>query len=630
MQQSPYGIVKSEILESIAAALQSLKYKTDDIESTIISSQQFGDISCSVAFRLAKSQKKSPKEVAENIATAIKKPDSVSKITVENCFINFHLERKAFAKRTLSYAINLSIGAVVSDAGANSKAIIEYPSANPAHPLHVGQVRSALLGDCLSNVHEACGYKVEREDYIDDRGLQATQALWGTMNKEKLGIKPDLSKKFDHALGDAYVAANKYFAEHKETEEDVKKLMELIEEDGTYESKLSREQAEEYVKAERETLFSYKMYHDIMVWESDVIRAKLLSKALEMLDNKGVLEKPTDGKYSGCTIIALSKIKNLPKELQGAREEAKVLLRSNGTPTYLAKDIAFHMWKFGLLDDTFNYTKFMAKQPNGKPLFTTGEKGSRMEFGRAQKAVNLIDARQSAEQLMIKVVFDVIGENKAAEGFNHLAYGLVELESGALAGRKGTWLGFTADDLLREATEKALTLIRERFKGDKGASADIASNVAIGAIKFEFLKMSPEKVVVFSWKNALNFEGISGPYCQYTYARAMRMIEDSGFIAENAAVDPTILVNDSEFALFKKMSMLKEISEKTCAELRPNVLTEYCGELALAFSKFYESVPVLKAASEQERLSRLALTLAFANTLKYALAMLGISAVKRM
>ena len=232
-----------------------------------------------------------------------------------------------------------------------------------------------------------------------------------------------------------------------------------------------------------------------------------------------MLERPTGGKYSGCVIIALAKLKNLPKEFQGLREEAKVLIRSNGAPNYLAKDIAFHMWKFGLLEDAFRYGVFMERQPNGKPLYTTNNSGSAMTFGNAKKSVNVIDYRQSSEQLMIKVIFDAMGRSDAAQGLNHLAYGVVELENGILAGRKGTWVGFTADDLLREATEKAITLISERFKDDKRNRAEIASAVALGAIKFEFLKYSPEKNITFSWKNALNFEGNSGPYCQYMHAR---------------------------------------------------------------------------------------------------------------
>ncbi len=630
MDDSPYSIVRAEVLASLMKALGTLNLSDDALSSTLQPSMQKGDLSCSIAFRFSKTEKKNPREIAEAIVRAIEPAKSIAKVTADNGYINFHFEKSQFAKATVSYASGIAEGATVSDFGRGLRATVEYPSVNPAHPMHVGQVRSALLGDSISNIHAACGYAVEREDYIDDLGLQAAQALWGAMNKGRIGLAEEVGKKFDHSLGDAYVAANKYLAEHKEAEEEIKKLMTVMDQDGTYESKLSRAQAEAFVKAERDTLFAYRIYHDVLVWESDVIHEKLLDKAIQLLDRQKLLERPTGGKYSGCVIISLAKLKDLPKEFQGLREEAKVLIRSSGAPNYLAKDIAFHMWKFGLLPDTFKYSQFMERQPNGRPLYTTGRSGTAMDFGNAKKVINVIDYRQSAEQLMIKVVLEAMGMLEAAQGFNHLSYGVVELENAILAGRKGTWIGFTADDLIREATEKAITLISERFKDEKRNRAEIASAVALGAIKFEFLKYSPEKNITFSWKNALNFEGNSGPYCQYMHARAMRMIEDSGFVPDRVTADPALLITKHEFALIKKISMVKEITEKACTELRTNVVAEYAIELAALFSKFYENVPVLKAESDGEREARLALTFAFARTMKYTLALLGIPSPDRM
>jgi arginyl-tRNA synthetase len=631
MVKSPFGKVRDELASALAAALAAMDYNPKSLENTIDFSKGpgFGDISCSVAFRLSKEKPGAPNDIAKGIAAKLPKIDSIKRVDVQGGYINFTIDRARFTKDTVDYAFVVDKDTPVSEMGKGIRAITEYPSANPAHPLHVGQVRSALLGDCVSNIHAACGYDVEREDYINDLGLQAAVALWGMMNLERIHGNENQQKKFDQVLGEVYVAANTYLTEHKEAEEEVKALMQLAEREGTYESRMSRMQAGEYIRAERQTTFNYNIYHDLLIWESDVIREKLLERALEMLKQSGITETPNDGKYKDCLIISLSKIKELPKEFKGLREDAKVLIRSNGTPNYLAKDIAFHMWKFGILGNTFKYKTFIEKQPNGKPLYTTAPEGLPMDFGGGKKIINMIDARQSAEQLMMKVIFDAMGKPEAAAGFNHLAYGVVELESGILAGRKGTWLGFTADDLLREATEKAESLISDRVKMDDQEKKTAARSVALGAIKFEFMKFAPEKGIVFSWAKALNFEGNSGPYCQYMYARAIRLLEDSK-LTGNISYDPNEITTDYEFDLVKALSKVNEMAEKACNELRPNVIAEYCIDLAVLFSNFYEQLPILKAPDEKQKQARLALTLAFANIMRYSLALLGIPVVNRM
>jgi len=625
---SSYGQIREELYAALADVMEACGYDSGLLTNTVDFAKTVGDISCSVAFRVAKAHPGAPGDIAKNIADKLIKNPRVQRVSIDNGYINFYLNRERFTKDTMDYIFDADPAKPISNAGASEKAIIEYPSANPAHPLHVGQLRNAILGNSVANLYSACGYRPEREDYIDDLGLQAAHALWGSMNRDKIGLAFDPKKKFDHALGDAYVAAYKYITDNK-LDEEIKKLMELMDQEGTYESGLARKQAEEYITAERETLFAYGIYHDLLVWESDVIHDRLLEKSLAILEKLNLVDKPKDGKYANCVIIDLKRLGNLPPEFKGLREEAKVLIRANGVPNYLAKDIAFHMWKFGILDNTFKFSEFIGRQPNGMPLYTTGREGERMRFGGAKKAVNIIDARQSAEQMMVKVILDAMGRHDAAKGLNHLAYGVVELEGGAtLAGRKGTWVGHTADDLLREATEKARSMIGERFRFQEKEKDDTAVKIALGAIKFEFLRFSPEKNITFSWAKALNFQGDSGPYCQYTYARALRLLEDSGI--KDKSFDPGEITTDPEFALIKQLSRLVEVVEKACNELRPNVIADYCIDLSYAFSNFYEQLQILKAPDEKHRHSRLALTLAFANALKYSLALLGIPVVNRM
>jgi arginyl-tRNA synthetase len=307
-----------------------------------------------------------------------------------------------------------------------------------------------------------------------------------------------------------------------------------------------------------------------------------------------------------------------------------VLVRSDGTPTYVAKDIAFHMWKFGMLENDFKYTKFMDRQRDGTPLYSTAQTGERVEFGNMKRAINIIDVRQSHPQELLKIAFRGMGKKEIADNIIHFAYGKVDLEEGALAGRKGTWIGNTADELLEEAITKASTLIGSKLEHSKEDEERIARNVALAAIKFEFLKYAPEKSMTFSWKVALSFDGNSGAYAQYMHARASRILDDAPTELLSRSPKETPEISDSEFGLVKTISRANEVAEKAAQELRPNVITEYINDLSYAFSRFYDQCSILKADSEEEKAFRLALTLSFRNTIKTMLMLIGIDALERM
>ncbi len=656
--ESPYATIVSAIAAALHSAASGCGYGMElgVVKQTLELARGYGDISSTMALRIAKSSKKDPSEVAESIMGKIAKLEFIDHVSKENGFINFHIDRGAFTKLVLLSVIKQKDGYVKSGVGKGRKAIVEYPSVNPVHPWHVGQVRSALLGDSVANIMEACGYTTERIDYIDDLGLQVAEVIWGWMhpgflkgymddqsiksidillglahpNLKGSGLSGDVTNRVDYVIGAVYVAVNKYMKEHP-IDDQIKDVLKLMEQPGTREAALSRKLAEYYVMAEYETAFAYNMYHDTLIWESDIIREHVLEKALDKLRGSAIVKIAEDEKYKGCLVIDFNKVHDLPEEFKGLKEDVKVLVRSNGTPNYLAKDIAFHMWKFGMMESPFKYATFIEMQPNGKPLYTTTNSGVSMQFGNADRAVNTIDSRQSYEQALVKLALDATGHGDKAEGFKHLSYGMVELESGALAGRKGTWVGYTADDLLREAKEKALSLIGSKFDLNQDEKDSIASDIALSAIRFEFLKLSCEKKLVFSWERALNFEGNSGPYCEYMYARAVRILENSGMsddALDSAGLSP--LDSDIEFELVKKLSVARDVMEKACREYKPNAIIEYVGELALLFGKFYEQRPVLKAPTVEEKVARLTLVGCFATVMGGMLSVCGIKPVKKM
>ena len=614
---SAYSRVKKELSKSIKKAAESLGYNAEGLENTIDFSKGFGDISCSISFRLAKAKKKDANSIANEIKSKLEKSDYFDTITVENGFINFHLNREMFT--------NLVLGDVLETKKKRERVIVEYVSVNPNKPWHVGHLRNALLGDTISNIHDSLGYEVERENYIDDLGLQIAVTTWWYLNRNN---KPD--KKFDQWLGEEYVKVSQEMANNQEVKEGVEKALALIAQDGTYESRMAREIATGCIMAQNTTAHNFLIYQDLMVWDSDIVREQLLEKALNMLKNYKFIETPETGDYAKCTIINLKVIKNLPEDFKGLKEDAKVLIRSNGVPTYVAKDIAFHMWKLGMLEDTFKYSVFDKEQKAKRILYTTGPDGKHMDFANVKIAINIIDARQRHEQSVIKIAFSAMGKEEQANNIRHLAYGLVELESGALSGRKGTGIGYSADDILRETEAKAQQLISSRFKFGKEDEHKVVKSVALAAIKFEFLKMGPEKKIVFSWEKALNFEGNSGPYAQYMHARATRILEEAPKELASKSPGKVKNITDQEFALLKLLSKHSDVVEKAAQELRPNVITEYINELAYAFATFYENSPILKADLDIDKVFRIALTRSFKNVMKNQLGLLGIDALERM
>jgi arginyl-tRNA synthetase len=620
-----YQKIKDVIAEHIAKAAAAAGFGDYGIEKTrgtVDLSKGFGDISCSIAFRITKDKGMQAQDAAARICSMLGKIDTVEKVTAEGGFVNFHLDRRAFAKAVVGET--LAEGGNGNAAGKKDKVIIEYPSVNPNKPWHVGHLRNALLGDCIANLYEYCGYETERSDYIDDLGLQVVESLWGFMN---LGGEPD--KKFDHWIGEEYVKVNAAM-EKQDVKDAVGKLMQLAEQGGTYESTLLRQISERCVKEQYVTAFDYSIYHDCMIWESQIMHENLLGKALELLKEKKVARTETEGEYAGCMVIDLGSIDRLPPELKGLKENIKVLVRSNGAPTYVAKDIAFHMWKLGLLKCDFKFRQFVV-QPNGKHVMTTAGEGTEGSFGNAGSAINIIDSGQGYPQMLVKLAFQAMGRDDIAASIRHLAYGKVEVEGATLSGRKGTWIGYTADDILREAAEKAASLITGRLKLSEGERGAVAKSVALAAIRFEFLRISPEKEIVFSWDKALNFEGNSGPYCQYMNARASRLIEDAGIKGNAPKIhDANGITDDDSFALLKLLSLSSVIVDKARSELKPNIVADYIKDLALAFSRFYEKVPILKVGDENIRTDRLALVFAFRETFSQMLLLLGVEPLKKM
>lgn len=617
----PYAAVKETIASLIYQSCSKLKFESDKEEiarSIEYPKEEFGDLASAIAFEIGKKLKKNPREIAEKIKGKLAEDKLIERIEVAGAgYLNFFLNAKEFAKLTLIEIFkNRKFGE--SNFGKGKKALVEFPAVNPNKPWHVGHMRNAILGDAVSRILEFSGYEVEREDYIDDLGLQMAQSLWGYF---KLNKKID--KKVDHWLGQQYVEVAKRMDEEKVAQE-VREIVKELEEGKSKTAKTGRELAERCVKAQYETAFKLNIFHDVLIWESDIVQTKMLDAALERMLASGAIVKETEGKNAGCIVAKLEKL----NEFKDLESPDRILIRSDGTATYTGKDVSFHLWKFGLLPSKFKFKPF-EKQPNGEKLHSTSSEGKKINFGKADLVINIIGVEQTHQQLAVKNVLKLMGYGKQASSMVHLAYEHAWLPDEKFSGRAGSWLGYTADEVINEATKHAYNEIKERFK-DMGEEEKrkIAETVGVGAVRFDFVRTTPEKKIIFRWEEALNFEGDSAPYVQYSHARASRILEKAGKLKAER-IDYSLLGSLDEKRLIKTLAKFPSIVKAGARDYRPHFVADYLLELATCFSKFYSSCPVL-TAPEKERNARLVLVACTKRVLKNGLELLGIEAPERM
>ena len=584
------------------------------LSSLSVPNNQFGDISSKISFFLAKDRGQNPAAIAAEILPKIKLSKNFSKVDALGPYINFYFSNEVYTK-VIAQILNKKekFGKGKKRKG---KVMIEFPAVNPNKPWHMGHLRNALLGDSVARILEFSGAAIERIDYIDDLGLQVAQSLWGVIN-----LKNTPSGKFDRWLGEQYVDVAKAFGEDQKVQESVRSYLHKIEEGNNEIADRGRALSEDCVKAQYETAFAYGVYHDALVFESDIMR-ELFETGLKMLKESNAIVKEKDGKNAGCWVVKLSD--DFEKEFGKMTDPDKILIRSDGTATYTGKDVIFHMWKFGKLKKKFSYESFIL-QPNGKTAFKSSKKGKPMSFGSANVVINVIGQEQKYPQRVVAEVLRRLGFGSSADSLIHLAYEHVTLPEGKFSGRAGTWVGYTADDLYKEAQERVMEKIKHDLSAEERAA--VARSVGAGAIKFSFLRTNADKKIVFKWDEALNMEGDSGPYVQYAYVRANGILKKS---ETKPGVAVNYSFNDSEKRLIRQMMLFPEIAEKSAKEFTTHYLPRYALDLASDFTSFYSVNQVLKAETGELVKTRLAIVLATKIVLGNALNLLGIDRLDKM
>ena len=624
-----------ELLENIrketSEILDSQNY--DPVSFSVESAKPgFGDITCNVSFLLSKQLKKSPQEISKELSK-LYKFDHIPQIkNVESHtsgYLNFNIDYTQFTNLVIDSSLQENYGSL--DIGHNEKIVVEHTSVNPNKALHVGHIRNVILGDIVSKILRKGNFDVKVLNYVDDSGLQVADIIVGFT---ELGFsqEPPENEKFDHYCGDTvYVKTTEKYETDKQLEEKRHEILKQIEDSSSTISKMAQTITRKVLDEQLKTVWNLGVFYDCLNFESQIIHSKLWDKIFEKLKSENQIKYEETGDNAGCWVI--------PAE----GEDDKILVRSNGVATYIAKDIPYAAWKLGLVDDPFSY-KIHSTQKNSQTLYeTTLDEISDHDDDKlnlsGNKVITVIDNRQIRLQ---KIVSGLMAKFKEEGAYTHLGYESVTLsadtvkslglsvdgESAQMSGRKGLYVN--ADTVLETLTKRVYDESKSRNENlSESELENIANIVAVGTIRYEMIKPDLDKIITFDLKNSLRLEGDTCSYIQYSYARASRILEktetkpnfDSGF---------ELLSSEYEKNLIKKIAMFDVQVNDSVNNFSPKVIAKYSYDLAVTFSSFYEHVKVLKSETPELLNARLCLVVSFQKTLKSSLSLLGIDAPERM
>lgn len=592
----------------------------------------FGDVSSNISFLLAKQLKKNPKEIAEMLSE--KYSDCTSTLVLKSeahpsGYLNFHANWNKLNQLILSESYLDTCGDV--DIGNDSTIVVEHTSVNPNKALHIGHIRNIIIGDTVSRILQKAKYKVNVLNYIDDSGLQVADIIVGFKHFGYDEVPPN-NKKFDHYCGDdVYVKTTEKYESDSSLEEIRKNVLKELEDGDSETAKFADKITRKVLAGQLETCWNLGVTYDCLNFESQIIRSGLWTEIFEKLKEMKLVEYENEGKNEGCWVIRGED-----------KEEDKVIVRSNGTATYIAKDIPYAAWKLGLLEDPFNYEQYGAKQPDSRILWqTTLDKTNLISKNfTGEKVVTVIDSRQARLQ---KIITSLMGKFKSnSDAYYHLGYESVTLSSDTaktlglntdgkqaqMSGRKGLYVN--ADSVYEILKEKTREETKKRHPDmDDVEIESIAHLVSVGTLRYEMIKQDLDKIITFDLTKSLSLEGDTSPYIQYTHARASRILEKSGR-TPTIEVDFSLLKEKPELDLIKNIGLFNLQVRDAANNLSPKVIARYCHDLAVAFNSFYEKSKVLGLGDVELENSRLCLVNSFKIVLEKALDLLGIKAPDRM
>jgi len=637
---------------------------------------EMGEAASPVSFELAKRLKRAPRQIAQEIAATLKPIPGIAKVEVAGAgYLNAYFDRADFLR-----AVQREAGAIAAPDRVG-KIIVEHTSINPSKAAHIGHVRNAVLGDTIARVLRHIGGAVQVQNYIDNTGVQVADVVIGFVHMEKKNLAQirqlAAQPKFDYLCWDVYARAASFLEGDKTRAAALRGETLKAIEDGRGEiAEMGMVIANAIVSLHLRTMARLGIFYELLARESEILHLHFWDAAFEQLKAAGAIRLATSGKMAGCWIMPAKEMAGAEKDCVAAasadadesqdsdsdenpNNQDKIIVRSNGTVTYVGKDIAYQLWKFGLLGKDFFYTKW-PDAPGSHILWSTASENgdpSAPNFGAPATTVyNVIDSRQAYLQDVVSEGLRALGHTREADNSIHFAYEIVALtprcaaEMGyelspeetkkpyvEVSGRKG--FGVKADDLLDKLEAATWSEVRQRHADmDSETQRQTAHKIAVGALRFFLLKFTRNATIAFDFKDALSFEGETGPYCQYAVVR-IRGIRRKGTEAGATQMEVT---HETVVSLFSRpegnglwelvllAGSLDMAVEAAIKGQEPAFVAKFAFQLAQAFNLFYHHHHILSEGDEQKRAFLLRLTELVETQLVRALDLLGIEAPEKM
>lgn len=661
-----------EIQRSLRETVRSTAIDAFGLEPDVIAVEtppktELGDVAFPVAFDLARKikqatgEKKNPREIAQIIGTALESNTAVERVDVAGAgYLNVYFDRAAF--------LVSASGPADADSTPRhrTKVCVEHTSVNPNKAAHIGHVRNSVLGDTFHRILSETGKAVEVQNYIDNTGVQVADVVVGFMFIKNMSLDDikaldaqliSAGRSFDYYCWDLYTQVGAAYQNDAELAARRPEVLHEIEAGGNTTAELADYVATRNVECILKTMERLSIRYDLLPRESEILHLKFWDTAFAKMKELGVIHFESEGKQAGCWVMPFDDHAGTDDH-----ENDKILVRSNGTVTYTGKDIAYQMWKLGILGLDFNYRLFHEYSDGKQVWMTTADAGeAEPDFGGGETIYNVIDSRQSYPQEIVKKGVAAISPERGEKASVHLSYEMVALSPAAAAelgfiltdedkkrpfiemsGRKG--LGVKADDLIDRLEANALAEVELRHaEAPRDEKLHIAHQIAVGALRYFLLKFTRNTVIVFDFKEALSFDGETGCFCQYSAVRANSIFrkidaEDSVEACRaRVAADVDSLkavfadeVGTNIWSLLSLAARLDEALESAAAASEPAILAKYTFNLAKAFNAFYRDHKII---SEPDDLRRAVLILVADNArqaLTRALGTLGIEVPEKM
>ncbi len=602
----------------------------ESLTFTIPPKIELGELALPIAFDLARKVRRPPIEIARELASDAEGIPGIGKADVAGGgYLNFHFDRGAFA-HDLAVSVAKKRFGRASDPDDSEKIVIEHTNINPNKAAHIGHLRNATLGDSFVRCMRFLGHPVEVQNYLDNTGVQVADVVVGfeRMEKKTLQDLASMEGKFDYYCWDVYARVNDFYQQSEENKKWRSLTLQSIEAGNNATSELAEHVAMRIVRAHLATMARINVHYDLLPRESEILHLHFWNTAYELLKKRQAIYYVDEGKNRGCWVMMTGSQQQGEVSREEAEDDEKIIVRSDGTVTYVGKDIAYQLWKFGLLGLDFQYKPY--ETDGGQQLWITATEpavgATAPQFGHAHRVYNVIDSRQAYLQNIVVQGLQALGFNEQAANSIHFSYEMVALTPACcdelgfpltdqdrkrpyveVSGRKG--LGVKADDLLNTLEEKALAEVRARHSLPDDEAIRIARMIAVSALRYFLLRFARNTVIAFDLKEALSFDGETGPYVQYSAVRANNIFNK---LAEQGDAPPDLtksypgfgefLAADNEiWEIVYQAARLPEIVRQIGQSLELGQICKYAFSLAKKFNLFYHNHHILSEPDAQKK-----------------------------